>query len=64
MKRFALLITLICLTASVSGETYSVIGVDTVSSAFFRDRYQTTDLGHYLDNSNPHTIYETETTGQ
>lgn len=40
------------------------VGVDSVSSAFFRDWYQTTDLGHYLDNSNAYTIYETETTGE
>jgi len=38
--------------------------MDTVSSAFFRDWYQTTDLGHYLDNSNAYTVYETETTGE
>ena len=40
------------------------VGTDTVSSAFFRDWYQTTDLGHYLDNSSPYTVYETETTGE
>ena len=39
-------------------------GVDSVSSAFFRDWYLTTDLGHYLDNSNAYTIYEAETTGE
>lgn len=39
-------------------------GVDSVSSAFFRDWYQTTDLGHYLDNSSPYVVYETETTGE
>ena len=40
------------------------VGIDTVSSAFFREWYQTTDLGHYLDNSNAYTVYETETTGE
>ena len=45
-------------------EAFPVFGVDTVSSAFFRDWYQTSDLGHYLDNSNPYTVYETETTGE
>lgn len=39
-------------------------GADSVSSAFFRDWYLTTDLGHYLDNSNAYTIYEAETTGE
>ena len=39
-------------------------GIDTVSSAFFRTWYQTTDLGHYLDNSSPYVVYETETTGE
>ena len=38
--------------------------MDTVSGAFFRDWYQTTDLSHYLDNCNPYTVYETETTGE
>ena len=41
-----------------------VVGTDSVSSAFFRDWYQTTDLSHYLDNNNPYTVYETETTGE
>ena len=40
------------------------IGMDSVSSMFFRDRYLTTDLGHYLDNGNSYTIYEAETTGE
>ncbi len=40
------------------------VGVDSVSSAFFRDWYQTTDLAHYLDNSNAYTVYEAETTGE
>ena len=46
------------------GEAYPVFGTDTVSSAYFRNWYQTTDLGHYLDNSNPYTVYESETTGE
>ena len=39
-------------------------GMDSVSASFFRDRYQTTDLGHYLDNGNAYTVYEAETTGE
>ncbi len=40
------------------------VGTDSVNSTFFRDWYQTTDLGHYLDNCNDYTIYESETTGE
>lgn len=40
------------------------LGVDSVSSRFFRDWYQTTELAHYLDNSSPYTVYEAETTGE
>ena len=40
------------------------LGEDSISSAFFRDWYQTTDLGHYLDNGNDYVVYETETTGE
>lgn len=40
------------------------VGVDTVSSTWFKDWYQTTDLGHYLDNYNAYTVYESETTGE
>ena len=52
---------------SLSLFPYSVmaeVGVDSVSSAFFRDWYQNADLGHYLDNNNPYTVYQTETTGE
>ena len=55
---------MVCLSTTVRAEAFPVFGVDTVRSAFFRDWYQTTDLGHYLDNSNPYTVYETETTGE
>ena len=41
-----------------------VIGIDTVASSFFGQWYQTTDLGHYLDNCNDYVVYETETTGE
>ena len=42
----------------------ATVGIDSVSSTFFRNWYQTTDLGHYLDNSNIYTVYEAETTGE
>ena len=64
MKRRWLIAFLVCLSTMARAEAFPVFGVDTVSSAFFRDWYQTTDLGHYLDNSNPYTVYETETTGE
>ena len=41
-----------------------VIGIDTIASSFFGQWYQTTDLGHYLDNGNDYVVYETETTGE
>ena len=41
-----------------------VIGIDTIASSFFGQWYQTTDLGHYLDNYNDYTVYESETTGE
>ena len=60
MKR-QVLIMLLCISACVHAATP---GTDSVSSAFFRDWYQTTDLGHYLDNGSPYVAYETETTGE
>ena len=41
-----------------------LIGLDTVASSFFGQWYQTTDLGHYLDNCNDYVVYESETTGE
>ena len=41
-----------------------LIGIDTIASSFFGQWYQTADLGHYLDNYNDYTVYETETTGE
>ena len=58
------LLSLLLVSASVSAEAFPVFGTDTTGSAFFRDWYQTTDLGHYLDNLNAYTVYETETTGE
>lgn len=40
------------------------IGIDTIASSFFGQWYQTTDLAHYLDNSTPYVVYESETTGE
>ena len=45
-------------------EAFPVFGVDSTSGTFFRDWYQTTDLGHYLDNCNAYVVYESETTGE
>ena len=41
-----------------------LIGIDSIASSFFGQWYQTTDLGHYLDNCNDYVVYETETTGE
>lgn len=41
-----------------------LIGIDTIASSFFGQWYQTTDLGHYLDNHSDYIVYETETTGE
>ena len=55
---------MVCLSTIIRAEAFASIGIDTVSSAFFRNWYQTPDLGHYLDNCNDYTVYETETTGE
>lgn len=41
-----------------------LFGIDSIASSFFGQWYQTTDLGHYLDNANDFTVYESETTGE
>lgn len=41
-----------------------LVGVDTIASSFFGQWYQTSDLGHYLDNCYAYTVYESETTGE
>ena len=64
MKRLAFITCLICLSTIVRAEAFMSLGLDTASSEFFRNWYQTTDLGHYLDNFNDYTVYETETTGE
>ena len=64
MKRLAFITCFICLSTIVRAEAFMSLGLDTASSEFFRNWYQTTDLGHYLDNFNDYTVYETETTGE
>ena len=61
LNRYILLCTLFLVLCT---PLLAQAGVDSVSSAFFRDWYLTTDLGHYLDNGNSSTIYEAETTGE
>ena len=61
MKRLSFIGLLLALTHSLYS---AALGVDSISSVFFRDWYQTTDLGHYLDNCSPYVVYETETTGE
>ena len=64
MKHPLLFICLVCLCTLTRAEAFPILGTDTVSSSFFRNLYQTTDLGHYLDNYNDYVVYETETTGE
>lgn len=61
MKRWFFIGVLLALAHSLYS---AALGIDSVSSTFFRDWYQTTDLSHYLDNSSPYVVYETETTGE
>lgn len=61
MKRLTGIITILL---SVSSFAVTRVGLDSVSSEWFSQWYQTTDLGHYLDNSNAYTVYESETTGE
>ena len=58
------LLAVLCLSTQVRAEAFPVFGVDSTPSSFFRDWYQTTDLGHYLDNLNDYVVYESETTGE
>ena len=62
--RLPLIGLMVCLCAIARAEAFPVCGVDTTSSSFFADWYQTTDLGHYLDNCNDYVVYESETTGE
>ena len=65
MKRPAFLtLCMLCLSTMLRAEAFPLFGIDTVGSAYFRTWYQTSDLGHYLDNMNAYTVYETETTGE
>ena len=63
MKRIVLLIT-ICLGMQLHAEVFPSLGVDSVSSEFFREWYVTNDLVHYLDNGSDNVFYEAETTGE
>ena len=62
--RLAVIGFFLCLSTIVRAEAFMSLGLDTASSEFFRNWYQTTDLGHYLDNCNDYVVYETETTGE
>lgn len=62
MSRTASTIALILI--SVSSFAVTRVGLDTVRSEWFREWYQTNDLGHYLDNLNDYVVYESETTGE
>ena len=57
-------IALVCLGVIFHAKTFAFIGTDTVDGSFFREWYQTADLGHFLDNYYDYAVYETETTGE
>ena len=64
-RRFtSIVLCMVCLSTIVRAEAFPTFGVDSIGSTFFRDWYQTTDLGHYLDNCNDYVVYESETTGE
>ena len=59
-----LLSTLIYPLSTLHAEAFPTFGVDSVSSEFFREWYQSGDLRHYLDNYSDYVTYEAETTGE
>ena len=63
-KLVTLSLFIICLGTCLHAEAYPVFGRDSVKAEFFRDRYISSDLGHYLDNYSDYVVYEAETTGE
>ena len=59
-----LLSTLNSQLSTLHAEAFPTFGVDSVSSEFFREWYQSGDLRHYLDNYSDYVTYEAETTGE
>lgn len=59
-----LLFVFFVLCDAMSSFASPLLGVDSVSSLFFRDWYQTGELVHYLDNMSEYVLYEAETTGE
>ncbi len=59
-----LLSTLTSQLSTLHAEAFPTFGVDSVSSEFFREWYQSGDLRHYLDNYSDYVTYEAETTGE
>nr|MBR6146481.1 hypothetical protein [Paludibacteraceae bacterium] len=53
-----LLSTLISPLSTIHAEAFPTFGVDSVSSEFFREWYQSGDLRHYLDNYSDYVTYE------
>ena len=64
MNRLCSMLIVGCLCTIVRAEAFPIFGIDSIQSDFFRNWYQTTDLGHYLDNYNDYVVYEAETTGE
>ena len=70
MKHTSALLLLLLLStlnyqlSTLHAEAFPTFGVDSVSSEFFREWYQSGDLRHYLDNYSDYVTYEAETTGE
>ena len=62
MKRPFLAILAICLSLPLFAVTN--MGMDSVSSEWFREWYQWGELRHYLDNNSDVSVYQVETTGE
>lgn len=65
MKHYSALLLTFCLGLQMlHAEAFPTFGIDSVSSEFFREWYQSGDLRHYLDNYSDYVTYEAETTGE
>lgn len=65
MKHTSTLLLTFCLGLQMlHAEAFPSFGIDSVSSEFFREWYQSGDLRHYLDNYSDYVTYEAETTGE
>ncbi len=62
--KHVLLVGLLCWASAVAASTFPHFGVDSISSDFFKTRYQYGELVNYLDNISDFVVYQAETTGE